>query len=106
MARFEDAIRWVSNANARGVVCARRAIWADIPEYTRTTPPLNYRRRWHIWMAADDGNIIAGWGGVVGGDLEPGDPIRDGGGYRPTDEDRTALDWELWEAFEGKWVKR
>ncbi len=91
MARFEDAIRWVQNGGV-----ARRNAWASIPEYTNSTPPLNCQRQWKIWQI-DSCNIINGWGGQVGAMLDEGDPIRDGQGYSPTDDDRLAADWELLE---------
>lgn len=94
MSRFEDAMLWIVNRHG---AFARRKVWADMPDYTRSTPPLAVRRRWIIWQDGDNGTIINGWGGVVGGDLEDGDPIRDGTAYRPTDEDRVAQDWELCE---------
>jgi hypothetical protein len=89
MARFEDAIMFVQNGGR-----ARRKCWANVVEFTRTTPPLNFERRWHIWMQSDVGGIVQGWGGSIGGAADD-DPIRDGTGYSPSDEDRTAFDWEL-----------
>lgn len=68
-----------------------------MPGFTSTTPPIATRRRWHIWQEGDLGTIIQGWGGCVGADLAPGETIRDGTGYRATDEDRVAQDWELYE---------
>lgn len=91
MARFEDAIQWLVKGGR-----ARRKVWADIPDYTSSTPPLAIRRRWHIRMDMDNGGFINGWGGSIGAAAD-GDPIRDGMGYRPTDEDRVAQDWELYE---------
>lgn len=91
MARFEDAIRWVMNGGR-----ARRKCWANISEYTRATPPISYERKWHIWMPSGDKvNIINGWGGQVGSIIDDTDPIRDGQGFSPTDDDRVADDWEL-----------
>jgi hypothetical protein len=89
-ARFEDAIRWVLNGGF-----ARRKVWASVTDYTRSTPPLGVSRRWHIWRTDND-DIIAGWGGSIGA-TENGDPVRDGMLYAPTDEDRTAHDWELYQ---------
>lgn len=91
MLRFEDAILWVANGGR-----ARRQCWARVPEYTRATPPLGYERKWRIWMF-DDGSIVQGWGGQIGATLPPDEPIRDGTTYAPTDADRTATDWELFE---------
>lgn len=88
MSRFEDAILWVRNGGR-----ARRHAWAKVTEYTRTTPPLNYERCWHIWLA-DVGSIINGWGGSIGGAADD-DSIRDGDVYSPKNEDRIADDWEL-----------
>lgn len=91
--RFEEAICWVMKGGY-----ARRQIWADIPDYTQSTPPLAINRRWHIWRDMDNDGIYAGWGGSIGLDVEPGNPIRDGCGYEPTDEDRIAQDWELYDS--------
>lgn len=89
MGRFEDAIQWVMNGGR-----ARRACWARVTEYTQTTPPLNRERLWHIWLF-DTGNIVQGWGGQVGANLGPDEPIRDGVSYQPSNDDRIADDWEL-----------
>jgi hypothetical protein len=88
MATFEEAILYIRDGGR-----ARRAVWATVSDYTRETPPLNYQRRWHIWMD-DGGSIINGWGGSIGGAPED-DPIRDGTLYSATNADRTASDWEL-----------
>jgi hypothetical protein len=88
MYRFEDAITWVQKGGR-----ARRRVWADVTEYTLTTPPLNRQRRWHIWLS-DSSGIVNGWGGSVGGAADD-DPIRNGMLYSATDADRVAADWEL-----------
>ena len=89
MARFEDAMAFVMRGGR-----ARRAIWASVRDYTRSTSQLQLERRWHIWQDGDNGGLINGWGGSIGGALD-GDPIRDGMLYSPTDEDRLATDWQL-----------
>lgn len=88
MAQFEEAIQFVMTGGK-----ARRACWARVPEYTQATPPISYERTWRIWSVGSQ--IVQGWGGQVGALLATDDPIRDGTSYRPTDEDRTAVDWEL-----------
>ena len=88
MARFEDAIKWVMNGGR-----ARRGCWAKVPEYTRATPPIAYDRMWRIWQS--DSSIMQGWGGQIGMQLDPDDPIGDGTYYTPIDADRVADDWEL-----------
>ena len=50
---------------------------------------------WRIWQQPDAGGIMQGWGGQIGAELNPLDPIRDGTYYSPNDEDRIADDWEL-----------
>ena len=92
MARFEDAIQWLMNGG-----CARRSCWAKVSEYTRATPPMAYERSWRIWQESDAGGIMQGWGGQIGAQLDPDDPIRDGTYYAPSDADRVAFDWELFE---------
>lgn len=92
MARFEDAIQWVMNGGR-----ARRACWAKIPTFTLTTPPIAHEKMWRIWQNSDIGGIVQGWGGQIGTQLAPDDPIRDGTYYTPSDEDRTASDWELFD---------
>ena len=87
MARFEEAILYLANGGR-----ARRKCWANVMEYTRATPPMNFERRWHIWMT--DSGIVNGWGGSIGGAAD-GEPIRNGMVYLPSDEDRIAYDWEL-----------
>jgi hypothetical protein len=80
----------------------RRKIWADVTIITDTMPPLNRRRVWHLFMQSLDfigedfwkGGIINGWGGSIGC-AEDGAIIRDGMTYSPTNDDRTANDWEL-----------
>jgi hypothetical protein len=89
VSKFEDAIMFVMNGGR-----ARRSIWAAVQDYTRSTPPMQMVRRWHIWQQPDVGGIINGWGGSIGG-ADDGDPVRNGMGYSPTNEDRIANDWEL-----------
>ena len=89
MARFEEALGYVLNGGR-----ARRQCWAEVTDYTRTTPPLKTFRRWHIWQQPDVGGLINGWGGSIGGAADD-DPVRNGMGYSPSDDDRMATDWEL-----------
>jgi len=91
MARFEDAIQWVMNGGR-----ARRACWADVSEYTRSTPPMATRRRWRIWQG-EYGEFFQGWGGQIGAVIPSDDPIKDGTYYQASDDDRLAGDWELFE---------
>lgn len=90
--KFEDALGWVLNGGR-----ARRAVWAKVPCYTRATPPLGFNRMWRIWKSDSTGQIMQGWGGQIGMELAPDDPIRDGTDYIPTDADRVADDWEVFE---------
>ena len=90
MPRFEDAIVWMLNGGR-----ARRAGWAKVPMYTQATPPLTYHRTWRVWQQPDVGGFIQGWGGQMGMQLDPADPIMDGTYYTPSDDDRIASDWEL-----------
>lgn len=92
MARFEDAIQWLIDGGI-----ARRRCWARIPQYTQATPPMMYEKMWRIWQNPDVGGLVQGWGGQIGMQLDPGDPIRDGTNYQASDEDRVATDWELLE---------
>jgi hypothetical protein len=89
MARFEDAVRWVI-----GGARARRRCWATVSKYTRSTPPVAYEQIWRIWWSDSTGSIMQGWGGQIGAELPPDDPIRDGSYYKPSDDDRVADDWE------------
>ena len=91
MARFEEALQWWVLRGKR----ARRQCWARMPEYTRATPPMFYERVWQVWLS--EGSLVQGWGGQIGFALAPDDPIRDGTGYTPSDEDRVANDWEVFE---------
>lgn len=86
--RFEDALYYLMDGGR-----VRRACWAVIVDYTRTTPPRKTERVWRIWRE-EDGNVVGGWGGSVGG-AAIGDPVRDGSVYLATDEDRFATDWEI-----------
>ncbi len=81
---------------------ARRSVWANIPAFTETTPPMQRNRIWRIWLTPDwrgkenwSQGLVQGWGGQIGFQLAPDDPIRDGTLYTASDEDRIAKDWEL-----------
>jgi hypothetical protein len=92
MSRFEDAIQWVMNGGR-----ARRRCWAKVPEYTRATPPIAYDRTWRIWLSDSSQSIMQGWGAQIGMEIAADDPIKDGTYYKPSDDDRIACDWELFE---------
>lgn len=94
---FEEALTAVSWGRR-----VRRACWANKSAFTRTTPPIQCNQVWRIWLPSDwcgrdnwSTGIVQGWGGQIGAMLDDDDPIRDGTGYQPTNEDRTAIDWEL-----------
>lgn len=91
MSRFEDAIVWMMSGGK-----ARRRCWAKVSEYTRATPPIAYERVWRVWQQPNAGGFMQGWGGQTGA-CPPDDPIRDGTYYTPSDDDRIATDWELFE---------
>lgn len=83
----------------------RRKCWAAVPCHTQATPPIAFTRAWHLFVSSGwrgpsaspslEGQIFQGWGGQVGAMLPDNDPIRDGAAYSPSDDDKTATDWEL-----------
>ena len=73
-----------------------------MPAFTQATPPIQHNQVWRIWLSSDwllkddwINGVMQGWGGQIGMMLDPGDPIRDGTCYTPSNEDRVATDWEL-----------
>jgi hypothetical protein len=80
----------------------RRACW--IVENTVTEFPKTQTRTWHLFMVREflepecaeywTGGRINGWGGSVGGGSEID---KNGMLYSPTDDDRAATDWEMYE---------